>query len=100
MADYIEGAEWWKARSIRSVRMLMKAFDQQEVACCLYERTGAMVQLGRVPAAQMPADEEGRRKDGYLIAIQVVRTGRDDWDVDLTLSEIGVILDEQCEGPQ
>ena len=64
MCDYIEEAEWWIARSEKSVRQIFRAFDRGEAACCLYERTGAIVELGHT----------GQQ---YLIAIQLVRTGRD-----------------------
>jgi len=100
MADYIDGAEWWKARSFRSVRLLQKAFDQQEVGICLYERTGAMIELGRVPQSSMPPREDGSNRDGYSIALQLVRLGTNrDWDIDLCLAEIGVFIDEIYKGP-
>lgn len=83
MCDYIEGAEWWLARSDSSVRMLQKLFEQQEVACLLYEKSGAIVELGRVGAQ-------------YKIAIQLVRDKKEinNWDLDLSLSDSGIYLEE------
>jgi hypothetical protein len=82
MADYIEDAEWWLARSKHSQRALVKAFDQQNVACCLIERVGAIIQLS--------APEE--RGGEYKIAIQI-SSAKHSWDVDLCLSEAGIYLD-------
>ncbi len=84
MADYVEGAEWWIARSKSSFREIMSMFDRGQVPGCLYERTGALIELGHTGQS-------------YVIAIQLVRTGRD-WDLDLTLSEIGVCLEERWDG--
>lgn len=82
MRDYIEGADWWLCRSERSRAMLQKMFDQQEVAICLYERVGAILDLGR-EASQ------------YLLAVQLVRQTRDDeWMLDISLSDVGVYLEE------
>jgi hypothetical protein len=82
--DYIEGAEWWEARSTRSTRALQRAFEEQEVACVLYETIGAMLDVGRTPSGQ------------YLIKIQVVRAGQ--WDVDISLTDAGIFLEEPVEG--
>lgn len=84
MCDYIEGAEWWIARSDTSVRALQRAFEDQEVACVLYETVGAMIDMGRA-------------RDGkHLIRIQVMRAG--EWDVDLSLSDAGIYLEEPWKG--
>ena len=80
MCDYIEEAEWWVARSDYSIRHIQRAFDNNEIACCLYERVGAMMDLGRY----------GRQ---YEIAIQLVTIG-DDWDLDCSLSDAGIYLQE------
>ena len=84
MCDYIDGAEWWIARSEKSVNGIIRAFDRGDVGCCLYERTGAIIPLGK--------------RDGkHLIALQLVMTGFD-WDIDLCLEEIGVYVDEMWDG--
>ena len=77
--DYIEGAAWWTAHSDTSVRALQRAFEDQEVAGRLYETIGAMF-------------EAGRHRKKYLIAIQVMHAG--EWDVDISLSDAGVYLEE------
>jgi hypothetical protein len=84
MCDYIEGAEWWIAHSDYSRRQIERSFYQQEVACLLYERTGAILELGRY-------------NQQYVIAIQLVRTGTD-WDLDVSLSDAGIYLQEMWEG--
>ena len=84
MCDYIEGVNWWIARSLKSERQILRAFDNGNVACCLYERTGAIIELGHT----------GQQ---YLIAIQLIRT-RHNWDLDITLSELGVYLEELWDG--
>lgn len=81
--DYIEGAEWWIARSDTSVRTLQRAFEDQEVACLLFETVGAMFEIGRTASGQ------------YLIAIQVIGAGQ--WDVDLSLSDAGIYLEEPAK---
>lgn len=81
LSDFIDGAEWWFARSDRTAKALQRAFDNEEVACCLLERVGAILPMGK--------DDDGN----HVIAIQIARTGKD-WDVDLCLSEIGIYLDE------
>lgn len=87
MADYIEGADWWLARSEHSVRKLEYLFKQEEVGCCLYERTGAIIDMGQ---------RDGRY---YRIAIQLIRLGGvKDFDIDLCLSEIGIIIEEKWDG--
>lgn len=99
-ADYIADGEWYAAHSVKSARQIQKAFEQQEVGCCLYERTGSIVQLGRVPRSLMPEPEEGEKRDGFLIAIQLRRYGKGlDWDLDLCLSELGVYVQELYRGP-
>jgi len=85
MCDYIEGAEWWLARSKTSVRALQRAFDEQEMACVLYETIGAMVDMGRERPGGM-----------FLIKIQVMRAG--EWDVDISLSDAGIFLEEPLKG--
>ena len=85
MCDYIEGAEWWLARSASSVRMIQRAFDDQEVAILLYETVGAMQQIRRLDNGE------------YLIRIQLIGAGQ--WDVDLSLSDARIYLEEPCEGP-
>lgn len=77
--DYIPDAEWWIARSDRSVPQLLKAFRQQEVPCLLYERVGEIVPRGKC----------GKQ---HRVGIQLVRTGKD-WDLDLCLSDVGVYLE-------
>jgi hypothetical protein len=84
MVDYIEGAEWWLARSDNSVSQLRKMFDKQEVAICLYEVVGATLEV--------------TQRDGYyVIQIQVMHNGRDDWMSDVALEEAGIYLDERIE---
>lgn len=85
MCDYIEGAEWWTARSKHSVRKLQSLFDQEEVACVMIERVGAIYPLGK----------QGNQ---YLIAIQVIRFGGNkDWDIDLALEDACIYLEEPYE---
>ena len=85
MCDYIEeGAEWWIARSELSINQIIRVFDKGDAACCLYERTGAMLPLGH----------DNR---WHLIAIQLVTNGND-WDLDITLEELGVYLEELWDG--
>ena len=80
MCDYIEGAVWWLAKSRMSVRAIQRAFEDQEVACVLYETVGAMQELMRL-------------SDGlYLIKIQLTRAG--EWDIDLSLTDAGIYLEE------
>lgn len=86
MCDYIEGAEWWIARSKRDTPRIFRAFNRGDVACCLYSRTGAIVRLGKLI---------DRRQ--YLIAIQLVVTGRD-WDLDLSLEDAGIYLEQRWDG--
>lgn len=83
MRDFIPDAEWWLCRSRKSVAALMRDFANGDVACVLYERVGAM----------LPRGTQGQF---FLIAIQLVRLGgdEDDWDLDLCLSEVGVIMEE------
>ena len=84
MCDYIEDAEWWIARSDKSINQIFRAFEQGNMAICLYERTGAIIHLGR--------------RDGqHIIAIQLVLTGKD-WDIDICLSEAGIYIDEIWDG--
>lgn len=82
-ADYIPGAPWWSALSVLSVRDLARLFDQQDVACILYEVIGAIEPRGekRVVVYGRP---------WYPIWIQV---SRNDWTVDLGLEEAGVVLE-------
>jgi hypothetical protein len=81
-ADYIEnGAEWWLARSERNVPMLLHAFDQGDVACLLYERVGAMIEL------------RGTSEPPFWIALQLVRTRRD-WALDVSLSDAGIYVED------
>jgi hypothetical protein len=84
MCDWIEEAEWWMARSDRSVRQIQNAFERSEMACLLYERVGAMKELGR----------QGRQ---YRIAIQLVRI-EPSWDLDISLSDSQIYLDELLHG--
>lgn len=86
MCDYIDGAEWWLARSNYSIRALQRAFDEQEVACLLYERVGAMLEEGRTASGQ------------YLIRIQIIRAG--EWDTDISLSDAGIFLEEPWKGEE
>lgn len=81
MVDYIEGAEWWLARSENSTKQLRKMFDRQEVAIILYEVIGATIEV---------AQQNGL----YIIQIQVMRDGRNDWMAEVALEDIGVYLDE------
>lgn len=82
MADYIEGATWWIARSRYSALQLARRFENQNVACLLYEQTGAIVELGRTQKGQ------------YLIGIQIVHTSQEDWALDLSLTDAGIYLEE------
>lgn len=87
MADFIEGASWWLARSEKGVMRLQLEFRQGDIPGTLYERMGAMKELGRVGPL-------------YLLAVQLVRTGTDfgDWDLDLTLTDAGIYVDEPYDG--
>lgn len=87
MCDYIEGGTWWIVRSIRTLRGLQRAFARQDVACCLYERVGPMFEMGTAP-------------DGTtLLVVQLVRFGDpNDWDLDLSLSEAGMYVEEEFSG--
>lgn len=81
MVDYIKDAEWWIARSERNVAAILRMFQRGDVACCLYERCGAMLDLGRTPCQ-------------YVIALQLVRIASEEWAIDLCLSEIGIYVEE------
>lgn len=78
MCDYVDGAEWWIARSVKSVRAIQRKFSRGDIAITLIEKTGALLELGHLPNVGQ-----------YLIAIQLVRSGQD-WDLDLTLDELGI----------
>ena len=83
--DWIEDAEWWLARSERSTRSIQRAFEDQEMACVLYETVGAMIDMGR----EYPGGP-------FLIRIQVMRA--EDWDVGISLSDAGIFLEEPWKG--
>jgi hypothetical protein len=85
MADHVEGSSWWLCRSDLSRKGIQDLIDRGEVAGCLYERMGAIIELGKEGAF-------------YRLAVQLVRLGGDeDWDIDLCLSEIGIRVDELYE---
>lgn len=86
MCDYLEGSEWWLVRSDTSIRSIQRAFEEQEIACCLYERVGAMLEAGRTPSGQ------------YLIRMQIVGAGQ--WDTDVSLSDAGIFVEELWHGPK
>lgn len=88
LSDFVFGAQWWLCRSDKNRKELMKLFDIGEVAGVLYERVGAILELGVV-------------SHQYLMAIQLVRYGSEfhDWDLDLCLQETGIYVDELYEDP-
>lgn len=82
--DFIPGVPWWLAKSSRSVKMLRTLLKQQELPCVLYERMGAL-------------EEVGRSRGLYLVNIQLIRknVGTKDWDLDLALTDAGIYLEEE-----
>ncbi len=88
MRDYIEGpdVEWWLAHSEHSAASINKQYEKQEVAIVLLERTGAII--SRDPPTQKG---ESTKRDVHYLAIQIVRH---DGDIDVSLEDIGVFLDE------
>lgn len=84
MCDHIEGAVWWIVRSKRGLRALHAAFARQDVACCLFERVGAIVEYG--------TDE---RTGEQLLAMELLFLGGAlDWDLDVSLSDAGLYVEE------
>ncbi len=70
----------------------MRLIDSEDVAGYVIERTGAIIQM-----------EPRGKGDYHKIAIQLVRDNsgerlyNDDYQLDICLSEIGVIIDERWE---
>lgn len=84
MADYVENGEWWIARSSSSLRSIQLAFDRGDVGAVLYERTGAIIEIGH----------SGTH---YILGIQLVLS-RHNWDLDTCLEEVDIILEEKWDG--
>jgi hypothetical protein len=112
MLNHIEGADWWLALSAHPVRKLMRMYRKQDVSSVLLERTGAMQEFDSFYSAtwrflrENPNSHDDEIHVGgtlWRIAIQITdfvsSQGEIDIDVDVSLVDAGIYLEEMWTPP-